>query len=149
VTDRQHEMLDRTHIIKTPFEAALLAPLRQVFRFSGTIPLLALVACMNAEKPPVLVAQGGALRVTLTQDYFWPSPVKTRGTDGEIHEIQPFPYVTALVVDSPDGRPLGPREEAAAREAVGAYCRERGERFPSGASGRLSKGAWAFPTCAH
>ena len=109
----------------------------------GIALLLAVSACTSADAPSVAAQENGLLRVSLVEDYYWPSPA----ANGEGPEVEVFPLVTALVVDRRDGRPLAPRDEAASREAARAYCDANGQRFPAEAPARLSGGAWAFPPC--
>lgn len=125
--------------------SAAIGPLKWALRVLGLVAALALAACTSAGGAPA--SEYGPLRVSLVEDYFWPAPAEIGGEAGAA-EIDVFPLVTALVVQRRDGRPLGPGDEAASRDAARAYCRDRGLRFPSGSQSRLSDGAWAFPACA-
>src|ERR687890_642004 len=104
-----------------------------------------LVACVPVGRSSALLAEDGReLRVTLTQDYFWPTSKAVTGSDGEQHMIDVFPLVTAMVVSRFDGKPLHHEDELLSRTAAQRYCAASGKRFPEGTAGRLSEGAWAF-----
>ncbi len=102
-------------------------------------PLAFLAACV-AGGPSVQTAGGMDLTVTEDDMYLWP-------TDMPGHpEVDVFPLVTALVVARRDGVALDTGDEAAAREAVTAFCADQGLAGP-GPSSRFADGAWAFYPC--
>jgi hypothetical protein len=84
------------------------------------------------------VVDGVALQVARDDNYYWPQTI-----DAGAAEV--FPLVTALVVTGA-GAPLGPEDEARARQAAAQHCNGLGRSGPSTAS-RFDEGAWAFYPC--
>jgi hypothetical protein len=107
------------------------------------VALAALVACTPVSESPGGSPAADSLRVSLVEDYYWPSEASTSGGVA----IDVFPLVTALVVESRSGRPLTAEDEAVSREAASAHCGAAGQVFAQSSNAHLSEGAWAFSPC--
>lgn len=107
--------------------------------------LLTAAGCVPAPADSPAVAPPPGLKVTLDKARYWPA------TAPEAEGAEVFPLVPALVVARKDGRPLGPGDEAAARQAVEAHCRGLGKAPPGTdaqyASEGKDAGSWAFTPC--
>ncbi|MFZ1468860.1 MAG: hypothetical protein WAT09_07745 [Paracoccaceae bacterium] len=113
---------------------------------------LTLCACVDPGAQSYQTVQGQPLKVGL-EDVFWPATkselaAQAKATKaGQDYGVEPFPFMTALVVSRRDGGRLGPADEAMAYSAVSAHCAGNGWPPPP-RDATLTQTGWAFLPCA-
>lgn len=117
---------------------------------ASVLPLL-LWACVDPGAGSLQTVDGMRMQVAV-EDVFWPATTADRvaraeaAKAGEDYGVEPFPWMSALVVSRRDGRAMGPADETRAYGAVSAHCAAKGWPVPP-PEAILTRTGWAFLLC--